>query len=162
MTAFLKAWLAQVLSDAPGVPAARELGILIVDDLASACLYADRVLRLAGYRAVVASSGPEAIQKAAAMPRVDVLVTDLSMPGMNGDELARSLRQRNEGLKVLYVTGFGGRLLDESDALRNGDAFLEKPYSMGALEHAFSIVAYGDLGRFGRAPACAAAPALWM
>ena len=162
MTTFLRTWLAHVLSTAPAVSPAGEMHILVVDDQASACLYADRVLRLAGYRAVVASSGFEAIRKAKAMPRVDVLVTDLLMPGMNGDELARDLRERDTQLKVLYVTGLSGRLFRERVALGDGDALLEKPFSMTALEHAFSTLTAGELARQARGPAHAAAPALWM
>jgi two-component system cell cycle sensor histidine kinase/response regulator CckA len=162
MTTFLRAWLAHLLASPRPVPAAGEMGILVVDDQVSACLFADRVLRLSGYRAVVASSGREAVRKAKAMPRVDVLVTDLIMPGMDGAELAQMLRVRDEELKVLYVTGLSGRLFAQRVALRDGDALLEKPYTIAALEHAFSILTDGELGRPGRPPNRCAAPALWM
>ena len=133
----------------------------IVDDDVFACLHADRVLRTAGYQAVVASGGAEALQKATAMARVDLLVTDLMMPGLNGDELARSLRQRDAELKVLYVTSFSDRPFAARIALRRGDAFIEKPYSAAAFEQAFSMVACGRIGRRAPRPACAAVPALW-
>lgn len=161
MTTFLRAWLAHLLATPPAVPAASEMGILVVDDHVSACLYADRVLRLSGYRAVVASSGGEAVKKAAAMPRVDVLVTDLIMPGMDGDELARLLRLRDEQMKVLYVTGLGSRLFAQRVALREGDALLEKPFTVAALEHAFSMLTYGEPSRLREVPGQGAAPALW-
>src|SRR5690349_18897079 len=162
MTTFLRAWLAHLLANPPAVPAAGEMGILIVDDQASACLFADRVLRLSGYRAVVASSGREAVRKAKAMPRVDVLVTDLIMPGMDGAELAQKLRARDEELKVLYVTGLSGRLFAQRVALRERDALLEKPYTMTALERAFSVLTYGEFGRPRDVASHPAAPALWM
>jgi two-component system cell cycle sensor histidine kinase/response regulator CckA len=158
----VQTWLAEVLSALPAVQLASDIGILIVDDDASASLYADRVLRGAGYQAVVASGGAEAIQKAAAMARVDLLVTDLMMRGMNGDELARSLRQRDAQMKVLYVTSFSDRTLAARIALRRDDAVIEKPYSATAFERAFSKVAYGRTGRSARPPAYAAVPALWM
>ena len=79
------------------------------------------------------------------MPRLDLLVTDLMMPAMNGDRLARTLRQRHVGLKVLYVTGFSDRLFAEKVSLSEGDAFLEKPYPSTALEQALSLLAYGHL-----------------
>jgi two-component system, cell cycle sensor histidine kinase and response regulator CckA len=162
MTSFLRAWLAHLLASPPAVPAAGEMGILVVDDQASACLFADRVLRLSGYRAVVASSGREAVRKAKAMPRVDVLVTDLIMPGMDGAELALTLRRRDEDMKVLYMTGLSQRLFGQRVALREGDALLEKPYTVAALEHAFSMLTYGEFGRPKPIPNHAAAPALWI
>jgi CheY-like chemotaxis protein len=163
VTTFLKTWLAHVMSAPPTEPAESEMGILIVDDEGSACLYADDVLRRAGYQPVTASSGPEAVRKAGTMARLDVLVTDLMMPGMNGDDLARTLRQRHADLKVLYVAGFGDRLAAEKVALRDGGAFLEKPYSIAGLEQALSLLAYGRLDRPPRETAVpATAPALWM
>jgi CheY-like chemotaxis protein len=162
MTTLLKDWLAHVWTPPLRLPERDEMGILVVDDEVSMCLYADRILRRAGYQGVVASSGPEAVQKAEAMNQVDVLVTDLMMPGMNGDELARHLRQRDPELKVLYVTGFADRLFAERVQLRDGDAFLEKPYSVAALEQAFSLLAYGRLSGIPRASARAATPALWV
>jgi CheY-like chemotaxis protein len=163
VTTFLKTWLAHVMSVPPISPAESALGILIVDDEVSACLYADHVLRRAGYLPVTASSGAEAVRKAGAMARVDVLVTNLMMPGMNGDEIAGVLRQRDADVKVLYVAGFSDRLAAEKDALRDGGPFLEKPYSMSGHEQALSLLAYGRLDRPARETAApASAPALWM
>jgi two-component system cell cycle sensor histidine kinase/response regulator CckA len=158
----LRAWFADVLAALPGLQTGSDGAILIVDDDVSSCLHADRVSRAAGYQVVVASGGGEAIRKAAAMPRVDVLVTDLMMAGMNGDELARSLRQRHPELKVLYVTSFSDRPFAARVALRRGDAFIEKPYTAAAFEAAFSQAASGRTGQPARRLACAAVPALWM
>jgi CheY-like chemotaxis protein len=163
VTTFLKTWLAHVMAAPTAAPAESELGILIVDDEVSACSYAEHVLRRAGYQPVTASSGPEAVQKAGAMARLDVLVTNLMMPGMNGDELAGALRRRDVNLKVLYVAGFSDRLFAEKIALRDGGAFLERPYSMAGLEQALALLAYGRLDRPARETAASAtAPALWM
>jgi CheY-like chemotaxis protein len=96
------------------------------------------------------------------MPRVDVLVTDLIMPGMNGDELAGTLRRRDPELRVLYVSALSGGRFAERVALRHGDALLEKPYSVNDLEQAFSTLTYGELGRPGRMPVHSVTPAVWM
>jgi two-component system cell cycle sensor histidine kinase/response regulator CckA len=157
MSSFLNTWLAHMKLAGPEVPAAGDMGVLIVDDEIPMCLYAERVLRRAGYQPVLASSGVEALQKATSMARLDLLVTDLMMPAMNGDRLARTLRQRHVGLKVLYVTGFSDRLFAEKVSLWEGDAFLEKPYSSTALEQALSLLAYGHL-----VPPAPTTPALWM
>ena len=123
------------------------VGILVVDDEESIRRYADRVLRQAGYEPVLASSGAEAIRLAGTMERLDVLVTDLLMPEMNGDELARGLRRADPDLKVLYLTGFSDRLFEEKPILWESEAFLDKPCSIKGLEQAVSLLLYGHIGQ---------------
>jgi two-component system, cell cycle sensor histidine kinase and response regulator CckA len=74
-----------------------------------------------------------------------VLVTDLMMPGMSGDELARRLRQREPRLKVLYLTGFSDHLFKEKSTLWADEAFLEKPCSVNGLLEAVSLLLSGRL-----------------
>jgi|KBSSwiStaDraftv2_1062776.scaffolds.fasta_scaffold356330_2 CheY-like chemotaxis protein len=126
-------------------PTPRALRIMVVDDEEGVRRYADRVLRAAGYQPVLAANGFEALRLAASMGGIDALVTDLMMPEMNGAELARRLRQEMSELKVLYMSGFCDRVVDD-EARRSGrEAFLEKPYSIEALEQAVSMLIYGDL-----------------
>ena len=125
-------------------PLPRALRIMVVDDEEAIRRYADRVLRSAGYQPVLAANGFEAIRLAASMGGVDALITDLMMPEMNGAELARRLRQEMSELKVLYMSGFCDNMVDD-EARRSGrDAFLEKPYSIKALEQAVSMLVYGE------------------
>ena len=56
--------------------------------------------------------------------KLDLLLTDLLMPSMNGDELARRLRSKEPDLKVLYLTGFSDRLFAERTVLWQDEAFL--------------------------------------
>ena len=125
------------------VVAPNTVGVLVVDDEEGIRRYADRVLRQAGYEPLLASSGAEAIRLASTMERLDILVTDLMMPDMNGDELARGLRQSDPELKVLYLTGFGDRLFAEKPILWESEAILDKPYSVKGLEQAVSLLLYG-------------------
>src|SRR5205814_616489 len=81
----------------------------------------------AGYETTAASDGPEAIEAAAKMEHFDLLVTDVMMPQMTGDELARRLRIQHPSLKVLYLTGFSDRLFKEKVTLWADEAFLDKP-----------------------------------
>ena len=137
----------------PPIESPASVGILVVDDEDSILRYADRVLRQAGYRPVLASSGAEAMRLAPTMVRLDVLVTDLMMPDMNGDELTRRLRQADPDLKVLYLTGFSDRLFEEKPILWQSEAFLAKPYSIKALEQAVSLLLYGHIGRIDQSSA---------
>ena len=118
---------------------------LVVDDEASVRRFVDRVLREGGYQTVLASGGPEAIDVAAKLGSVDVLVTDVMMPEMTGDELARRLRQTEPGVKVLYLTGFSDRLFKEKVTLWADEAFLDKPCSVKGLLQAVSMLMFGKI-----------------
>ncbi len=117
--------------------------ILIVDDDAPVRRFVDRVLREAGYQTTVASDGPEALGVATITGPPDLLLTDVRMPGMNGDELARRLRAQEPDLRVLYLTGYSDQLFTERMVLWEKEAFLEKPCSVQALLEAVSLMLSG-------------------
>ena len=110
-----------------------EIRVLIVDDEESVRLFVDRVLRSAGYQTALAPDGPSALQIASTPDRVDLLLTDLMMPGMKGDELARQLRVTTPSLKVLYFTGFSELLFAERSTLWEDEVFLDKPATASGL-----------------------------
>ena len=119
------------------------LTVLIVDDEEPIVRFVERVLREAGYKTAVAPDGPEAIEAAAKLGSFDVLVTDLMMPRMTGDELARRLRQADPQLKVLYLTGYSDRLFKEKATLWEDEAFLDKPCTVTGLLQAVSMLVFG-------------------
>src|ERR1700730_17655989 len=89
----------------PPAPAGQSARILIVDDEQGIRNFADRVLRNAGYTTELAADGPEALKIWDTSGAFDLLLVDLAMPLMRGDELARRLVQTAPKLKVLYITG---------------------------------------------------------
>ena len=111
--------------------------VLVVDDDQAVTDFVDRVLREAGYRTLTAGRGPEAIELASKEP-FDLLLTDVKMPQMTGDELARRLRQDEPSLKVLYLTGYSDQLFREKTTLWQDEAFLEKPCTIEGLLQAVS------------------------
>jgi CheY-like chemotaxis protein len=117
--------------------------VLIVDDEDAVVRFVDRVLRDAGYKTATASNGPDALEKAKKIGVLGALVTDVIMPGMTGDELARVLRQTEPGLKVLYLTGYSDRLFKEKSTLWADEAFLEKPCTIKGLTEALSLLMNG-------------------
>ena len=121
--------------------------VLIVDDEESVRKYVERVLREGGYDTTAAGDGNEALEIAKAQPPFGLLVTDLMMPHMNGDELARRLRVQDPGLKVLYLTGFSDRLFKDKVTLWEDEAFLEKPCSVKAVLEAVSLLLFGTCDR---------------
>ena len=116
---------------------------LIVDDEEPVRKFVDRVLREAGYQTATAGDGPEAIEVAARLGSFDILVTDVIMPLMTGDELARRLRQNEPRLRVLYLTGYSDRLFKEKVTLWEDEAFLDKPCSVKGLTEAVSLLLFG-------------------
>jgi CheY-like chemotaxis protein len=123
----------------------RPLSVLVVDDEELVRKFVERVLREAGYQTATASDGLEAIEVAAKLESFDILVTDVMMPQMTGDELARRVRISTPSVKVLYLTGFSDHLFNEKVTLWADEAFLEKPCSVTGLLQAVSLLL---LGRF--------------
>jgi two-component system cell cycle sensor histidine kinase/response regulator CckA len=134
-------------------PDARTATILVVDDEESVLKFIERVLRDEGYDIHVATSGSEALAKAATIQELSLLVTDMMMPSMNGDEVARLLRQREPSLKVLYLTGFSERLFKEKQTLWADEAYLDKPCSVKGLRQAVSLLLYGKVVEAADVPA---------
>jgi two-component system cell cycle sensor histidine kinase/response regulator CckA len=119
--------------------------VLIVDDEEPVRKFVTRVLAEAGYATVTAASGLEAIEAASKAEPFDLIVTDLMMPEMNGDELARRMRQNEPALKVLYLTGYSDRLFREKVTLWADEAFLDKPCGVKSLREAVSLLLYGRI-----------------
>ncbi len=116
--------IADEVSLAPG-----EDIVLAVDDNPQVRAAVVSQLTSLGYRVVAADSGEAALRKLEDGVAVDLLFTDVIMPGgMNGRELARRARAMRPDLKVLFTSGFPGNALDSSLDLEPGDALLGKPY----------------------------------
>ena len=109
-------------------PPAREM-ILLVDDDDSVRGVAMQQLTSLGYRVISASNGVEALDLLARNPDIDLLFTDVIMPGgMNGGQVAEAARELRPGLKVLFASGyFEGALVREGN-IEASAQFLVKPY----------------------------------
>ena len=125
----------------------RPISVLIVDDEEPVRKFVDRVMVEAGYTTAQASDGVEALEVAGKLESLDILVTDVMMPQMLGDELARRLRQSEPGIKVLYLTGYSDRLFKEKVTLWADEAYLDKPCSVKGLLQAVSLLLFGQLER---------------
>jgi CheY-like chemotaxis protein len=116
----------------PGVAASGT--ILFVEDDESIRALGTRTLRKHGFTVLPARHAKEALQLAENSDRgMDLLLTDIVMPGMSGHELADRLRQVQPEVKVLYTSGY----TDDGIALRDvpvsGPEFIQKPYSPESL-----------------------------
>jgi signal transduction histidine kinase len=107
--------------------------ILVVDDEKAMREVLVQALRAAGYSVTEAASGTEALQAAAAKDAtIDLVLTDVMMPGMSGPELATRLRQARPGLRVVYMSGATREALRQRDDAIDAP-FLWKPFSTEEL-----------------------------
>ena len=117
--------------------------VLVVDDEQSVRTFVERVLQRAGYETAAAADGPEALRIVEDRGPFNLVLADVVMPGMRGDELGRRLRARDPDQKVLYFTGFSDQLFDARAILWDGEAFLEKPVTVDGLLEAVSLMLFG-------------------
>ena len=116
--------------------------MLVVDDEPQVCQFVSVVLSRAGYRVTKAEHAAAALAAVEQNGPPDLLLTDLKMPHMDGDELAAKLRQSVPDLKVLYLTGFTQALFKSRGVLWEGEAFLEKPCSPKLLLEGVSMILF--------------------
>ncbi len=106
--------------------------LLIVDDEPTVREVAADILRTEGYNVLEASSGPEALDVCTQYQcKIDLLMTDLIMPGMTGRMLADILTSRCSGLAVLFMSGYIGGT--RSETVEQGTHFIEKPLDRDRL-----------------------------
>ena len=108
--------------------------ILLVDDEDTVRRFAHRALVTHGYRVLTASDGADALQVAdQCADAIQLLLTDVIMPGMNGRELAELLLARQPHLRVLFISGYAENVLNHESAILPGAAFLGKPFKAKSL-----------------------------
>ena len=136
---YLPRHLGEATSEGRPVPvAAAETGmgetVLVIDDEATVRMLMVEALEHAGYRTLQANDGPAGLKLLASEPRIDLLVTDVGLPGgMNGRQLADAARVARPALQVLFVTGFAEHSVLAAGDLEEGMAVLSKPFSMASL-----------------------------
>ena len=114
-------------------PAAQGHRILVVEDEESVRRLVGRILSARGYQVIEAESGAGALAQLADVEgRVDLLLTDVRMPGMSGRELALNVQMLYPWIKSLYMSGYAEQALAE-DSIRGLDSWIKKPFSAETL-----------------------------
>jgi two-component system cell cycle sensor histidine kinase/response regulator CckA len=108
--------------------------ILLVEDAEPLRRLAQTFLEAAGFRVLSASSGEEALEVAARSGvKLDLLLSDVVMPGMNGRTLAEQLLPRQRGMKVLYMSGYTDSFIAGHGVLEPGTYLVHKPFTEDEL-----------------------------
>jgi len=107
--------------------------ILLVEDEESLRLLAAGILENNGYSVLQASEGKDGVRLAKEHSHIDLLVTDVVLPGQSGSELAAALRDFLPNLKLLYMSGYTGDLITQHGVLETEAILLEKPFTKNAL-----------------------------
>ena len=107
--------------------------ILLVEDETSVRGLMRRVLEASGYAVLEASDGHAALTVARATPHIDLVVTDVVMPGMGGIELVRQLRAERPDVRALFMSGYSDDVVQRMGAMEMGEPFIEKPFTLDFL-----------------------------
>jgi two-component system, cell cycle sensor histidine kinase and response regulator CckA len=131
---------AEATAESTGAAAAAPTGaevILLVEDEAPVRAFAERILSGLGYTLLEAANGEEGLEVAAAHDGpIDLLLTDVTMPGMQGPQLAAVLRKVRPEVRIMYISGFTETLVGRPGSDGDGSTFLPKPFAGESLARA--------------------------
>jgi signal transduction histidine kinase/ActR/RegA family two-component response regulator len=108
--------------------------VLLVEDGEALRHVVQRALEMAGYTVVSVADGGEALLAAARHTgELQLLLTDIAIPKMNGRSIAQELRKTHPSLKVLYMSGYAENMIAQEDTFGAGEHFIGKPFTSGEL-----------------------------
>ena len=108
--------------------------VLLVEDEESVRELVKETLERKGYKVLPADQGDVALRIAASHSgQIDILISDVVMPGMSGRDLAKKLGETHPDIKILYVSGYTEEAIIHQGVLEPGTAFLQKPFTLQAL-----------------------------
>ncbi len=122
----------KVISDA--VEADGQVILVVEDDEIVRGLVSDALKEL-GFRILQANDGPSGLDILKSKEHIDLLVTDIGLPGLNGRQIADAALVDRADLKVLFMTGYAETAASSSGFLREGMAMITKPFEMETLTH---------------------------
>jgi PAS domain S-box-containing protein len=129
--------VAPVAAERPAAPRSGGRGtetVLVVEDDSAVRRFIQVVLEGRGYRVIAATSAHDALEHVARRSEpIDLLITDIVMPGMSGVELASRVSELAPGLKVLFASGYTENTIVHHGVLDAGVPFLQKPFAPGQL-----------------------------
>lgn len=106
--------------------------VLVIEDDAAVRLLVMQVLEELGYRGIETADGRQAVPILESSRHIDLLISDVGLPGLNGRQLAEIARERRPDLPILFMTGYAKQAADQASFLDGGMEIISKPF---AIEH---------------------------
>jgi CheY-like chemotaxis protein len=131
-------------SDEAGRARRKTRSVLIVDDNPNFRMIVNFTLKNLGYGVLDTGSAEEAIEIATQNEDIQLLITDVEMPGMNGVELARKIREIRPGIKVLSTSGFPPKAVAGMGVATGSIHFLQKPFLPAQLDERIKTILAGE------------------
>jgi len=138
-TSFVVVWQGEAPPPREAAVEARRLDttgagtVLLVEDEDAVRLFSSRALRNKGYTVLEAKSGENALEILAAEPAIDLLITDVVMPQMDGTELIRQVRLARPAMRVVCISGYAEEAFRKRLDSEPGVQFLPKPFTLEQL-----------------------------
>ena len=139
----VRLWLPEVRCQGPsgdvvaevdgGTKPATPCRILLVDDEAGVRTLIAEILRDAGYDVTEAKDGVQGLEQIRTDPSIDIVISDVGMPRMNGVDMIKQARVGRPELEVLFITGYAQKSVFLEDQLDHRTYLLTKPFAMDAL-----------------------------
>ncbi|HST11941.1 MAG TPA: PAS domain S-box protein, partial [Terriglobales bacterium] len=130
----------------PQVPSGGSETVLLVEDEDSVRELVRETLQSKGYTVMEAPDGISGMKVAESHDgKIDILITDVVMPGMSGRELAQRVSAARPDIKVLYLSGYTEDAIIHEGVLDPGTAFLQKPFTLQALARKVRDVLHGEV-----------------
>jgi CheY-like chemotaxis protein len=124
----------------PNASTARKVGqaasgktVLVIEDEAVVRAVVIEMLAEQGYRTLEAVDGPTGVKILRSSERIDMLVTDIGLPGMNGRQVADQARETRPGLRILFITGYAESAAISEGFLQPGMELITKPFDLDHL-----------------------------
>ena len=115
------------------VPTTATQTVLVVEDEAVVRAVILEMLQDEGYRGIEAVDGPSGLRVLRTDQHIDLLITDVGLPGMNGRQLADQARETRPGLKILFITGYAESVAMAEGFLQPGMEMITKPFDLENL-----------------------------
>jgi CheY-like chemotaxis protein len=129
----------------PQAPIGGSETVLLVEDEESVRELVRETLKSKGYVVMEAADGTNGMKVAESHTgKIDMLITDVVMPGMSGRELAQRITAARQTIKVLFLSGYTEDAIIHEGVLEPGTAFLQKPFTLQALARKVRDVLHGE------------------
>jgi len=126
--------------------------VLVVDDEPAVCAISARCLKQAGFLVLQAHDGGDALELVDRHGPPQLVLTDLTMPGIGGAELARRLKERWPALPIIFMSGYSAEQLIRDGALDLEEQLIQKPFAPGNLVASVAAALFRAATLNGRAP----------